>query len=87
VEVRNEAFCILGKIGRPSLQIDIFRRRFYELNFLHLLISRRARKLLTRHFLLVTSNNLLPKCVLDFMRPPSLKTHIYTPPSVQFSSV
>ena len=85
MEVRNEAFCILGKIGRPNLQIDIFRRRFYELNFLHLLISRRARKLLTRHFLLVTSNNLLPKCVLDSMCPPSLKTHIYTPPSVQFN--
>ena len=32
VEIRNEALCALGKAGRTGLQIDIFRRRFYEPN-------------------------------------------------------
>ena len=32
------------KTGRIGLQIGIFRRRFYEPNFLYLLISRKALK-------------------------------------------
>ena len=40
-----EAFCALGI--RTGLQINIFKRRFYEPNFLHLLISRKALKSLT----------------------------------------
>ena len=41
VKIRNEALCALGKTGRSGLQIvRSFRRRFYESQFLHLLISR-----------------------------------------------
>ena len=41
VEIRNEALCALGKTGRSGLQIvRSFRRRFYESQFLHLLIPR-----------------------------------------------
>ena len=40
MEIRSEAFCVLGKTGRTGLQIDLFRRRFYESQFLHLLIPR-----------------------------------------------
>ena len=40
VKIRNEALCALGKTGRTGLQIDLFRRRFYESQFLHLLIPR-----------------------------------------------
>ena len=47
MEIRNEALCALGKTGRRGLQIGTFRRRFYELNFLHLLVSGKALKLLT----------------------------------------
>ena len=50
MEIRNEAFCALGKTGRTGLQIDTFRRRFFEPKFLHLLISRKALK-----WLMVTS--------------------------------
>ena len=32
VENRNEAFCAQGKTGRTSLQVGIFRSRFYEPN-------------------------------------------------------
>ena len=45
VEIRNEALCALGKTGRTGLQIDIFRR-FYESQFLHLLIPRETLTLL-----------------------------------------
>ena len=37
VEIRNEALCALGKASRTGLQIDIFRKRFYEPKFFHLL--------------------------------------------------
>ena len=40
MKVRNEALCALGKTGGTGLQIDLFRRRFYEFQFLHLLIPR-----------------------------------------------
>ena len=32
VESRNDALCALGKTGRTSLQVDIFRRWFHEPN-------------------------------------------------------
>ena len=64
----------LGKSGRRSLQIDIFRRRFYEFKFLHILISRKALKSLRRHLLLVTSSDLLPKHVLHCTYSPSPKS-------------
>ena len=44
MELRNEALCAPGKTGRTRLQIDIFWRKFYEPNFLHLLIPRKALK-------------------------------------------
>ena len=47
VKVRNEALCALGKTGRTGLQIDLFRRRFYESQFLHRLISRETLTSLT----------------------------------------
>ena len=74
-----------NKAEQGFRQLDVFRIRFYELNFLYLLTSRKTLKLLMETPAPVTSNNLLPKCVLDSMCPPSLKTHIYTPPSVQFN--
>ena len=47
VKIRNEALCALGKTGRTGLQIDLFRRRFYESQFLHRLISRETLTSLT----------------------------------------
>ena len=46
MEIRNEALGALGKTGRRGLQIDISRRRFYESQFLHLLIPREMLTLL-----------------------------------------
>ena len=40
MKIRNEALCALGKTGRTGPQIDHFKRRFYESQFLHLLIPR-----------------------------------------------
>ena len=41
MKIGNEALCALGKTGRTGLQLlDLFRRRFYESQFLHLLIPR-----------------------------------------------
>ena len=40
MKIGNEVLCALGKTGRTGLQIDLFRRRFYESQFLHLLIPR-----------------------------------------------
>ena len=40
MKIWNEALCALGKTGRPGLQIDLSRRRFYKFQFLHLLIPR-----------------------------------------------
>ena len=42
MEIKNEALCALGKTGGTGLQIDLFRRRFYEFQFLHLLIPRKT---------------------------------------------
>ena len=47
MKIRNEALCALGKTGRTGLQIDLFRRRFYESQFLHRLISRETLTSLT----------------------------------------
>ena len=47
MKIRNEALCALGKTGRTGLQIDLFRRRFYESQFLHLLIPRETLTSLT----------------------------------------
>ena len=47
MKTRNEALCALGKTGRTGLQIDLFRRRFYESQFLHLLIPRETLTSLT----------------------------------------
>ena len=41
MKIRNEALCALEKTGRTDLQLlDLFRRRVYESQFLHLLIPR-----------------------------------------------
>ena len=41
MKTMNKALCALGKTGRTGLQLlDLFRRRFYESQFLHLLIPR-----------------------------------------------
>ena len=47
MKIRSESLCALGKTGRTGLQIDLFRRRFYESQFLHLLISRETLTSLT----------------------------------------
>ena len=47
VKIRNEALCALGKTGRTGLQIDHFKRRFYESQFLHLLKPRETLTSLT----------------------------------------
>ena len=44
MEIRNEALCALGKAGRTDPQIDIFSRKFYEPQFMHLIIPRKALK-------------------------------------------
>ena len=41
MKVKNDAFCALGKTGKTDLQIDLFKR-FYESQFLHLLIPRKT---------------------------------------------
>ena len=45
VESRNEALCAWEKIGRTGLQIHIFRRSWFWVQFLYFLISRKALKL------------------------------------------
>ena len=47
MKIRKETLCALGKTGRTGLQLlDLFRRRFYESQFLHLLIPRETLTLL-----------------------------------------
>ena len=55
---QDEALCALGELAEQALRTDIFRRKFHEPNFLHLLILRKALKSL-RYLCLVTSSNLL----------------------------
>jgi len=78
VEIRNEALCALGKTGRTGLQIDIFRKRFYEPKFSHVLLSRKAVKSLTvscaPHFGLCHSVSLKPHKMLAFPLPLFLRT-------------
>ena len=86
MEIRNEALGALAKTGRTGLQTVIFRRRFYEPNFLHHLISRKILKSLMETSApplgrqTVISSNPLPKCVLDCMDPLHQKPHAYWPP-------
>ena len=47
MKIRNEALCGPRKTGRTGFQIDLFRRRFYEPQFLHLLIPRETLTSLT----------------------------------------
>lgn len=54
--------------NRPS-DGCVFRRRFYEPSFLHLLISRKALRSLMETPPPVTSSHLLPKCVLACSHP------------------
>ena len=59
VEIRSEAFCVLGKTGRTGLQtVRYFQGKILWVQFLHLLLSRKARKSFMWCLLLVTSNNL-----------------------------
>ena len=48
-EMRKEVLCTIGK-KRTGLQIENFRKRWYEPNFLHLLISRKAQKSFTETY-------------------------------------
>ena len=48
-EMRKEVLCTIGK-KRTELQIENFRKRWYEPNFLHLLISRKAQKSFTETY-------------------------------------
>ena len=41
---QDEALCALGGLAEQALRTDIFRRKFHESNFLHLLILRKALK-------------------------------------------
>lgn len=53
------------KLAAQAFQIDIFRGRFYEPSFLHLLISRKSTKFFHGDVCsCVTSSHLLPKYVL-----------------------
>ena len=45
VDSRNEVLCAWEKIGRTGLQIHIFRRSWFWVQFLYLLISRKTLKL------------------------------------------
>ena len=48
-ETRNEALCALGKLaGLTFKQFGIFKRRFYEPSFFHLLIARKTLQSLTK---------------------------------------
>ena len=55
---QDEALCALGELAEQALRTDIFRGKFHESNFLHLLILRKALKPL-KYLCLVTSSNLL----------------------------
>ena len=81
VESRNEALCALGKTGRTSLQIVIFRSWFYEPN--SWISPRKGPKILhgsNCSFWLAklhkTSRNLLEKNVLDCMYSPFILPQI-----------
>lgn len=66
---RNEAIYALGKLAERDSSQDTFRRKFYEPNFSHLFILRKALKSLRDHLFLMTSSNLLPRCGLNCMYP------------------
>ena len=72
VEPGNEALCS----GKTGLQIDIFRRKFYEPNSLHISIFRKALKSLTKIF--VPKPNFLPRCRLGYTYHFSKITYILT---------
>ena len=40
MKIRNEILCALEKTGRTGIQLDPLKKRFYEFQFLHLLIPR-----------------------------------------------
>ena len=40
MKIRNEILCALEKTGRTGIQLDPLKKRFYEFQFLHLLIRR-----------------------------------------------
>ena len=60
---------------------SIFRRKFYELNFIHFLILRKALNHFRRHLILVTRSSLLPRWVLIASTPFTKSFYILTSPS------
>ena len=78
-ESRNETIYPLGKLAEQDFRQDIFRRKFYEPNFSHLFILRKALKSLRDHLLLMTSSNLLPRCGLNCMDPLRQVIYMLTP--------
>lgn len=68
-----------GKTARTDIQIVIFRRKLYKPNYLHILLLRKALKLLTETPALHDCSKLLLRCVLDYMDPFCQKSHIYWP--------
>ena len=50
MQMRKEVLCTIGKKGRRGLQIENFRKRWYEPNFLHLLIFRKAQNSFTETY-------------------------------------
>ena len=66
-ESRNETIYALGKLAEQDFRQDMSRRKFYEPNFSHLFILRKALNSLRDHLLLVTSSNLLPRRGLNCM--------------------
>ena len=96
VETRSEAFCVLGKTGRTDLQtVRYFQRKILWVEFLHLLLSRKALKPFTWCLLLMTSSNLhetssylLKECVLDCVYSPlTTISYILTFPPYIFGAV
>ena len=47
MKIRNEILCALEKTGRTGIQLDPLKKRFYEFQFLHLLIPRETLTSLT----------------------------------------
>ena len=77
--IKSEALCALGKTGSPGLQIDNFRREFYEPSVLHLLIPKKALKSLTETSAPWDYQQILLICGLDVYTP-FAKPYIYLPP-------
>lgn len=82
--MNNEAFSALGSSGEMDFCIVGYFQKILLAQFLAFSSIQKITKTINGHLLHMngsnlseTSGNPLPKCLLDCMYPPSLKSHIY----------